>query len=176
MSKLYTIYDKLSEDQRLEFLAACASKQRGLFGVPRIAIKNNDQISAEVIKNFLLKPIDDFVKSDTKFYKIINGDNIDNFIEYQNIKIIFDTCKVRFDKEDELFDLSPENIKKMFNLNIRNSEKKKFLSSNFEHFKDEEFISSVVLLKKLNDIWVSKWGQKESYQDIYYHQIIGNIN
>lgn len=177
MNKLIIIYNELPEENKLDFLMSCVAKQRGLFGVPRIAVKNGQELTIKEVEEFLSKPIEFYKTTDLHFHKIIINDNdINNLVNSLGYNIIFDPCRICFDKKDEFFESSPEDIKKCFNLNIRNLEKKKFLNSNFEHFRKNEFISSKVLLNKLNDLWTSKWGTEESYKDIYYHHLLDNLN
>ncbi len=177
MNKLIIIYSELPEENKLDFLMSCVAKKRGLFGVPRIAVKNGQELTIDEVKVFLSKPIEYYKKTDLQFHKvIINYDDIDDLENSLGYTVIFDTCRVCFDKKDEFFENSPDDIKKCFNLNIRNIERQKFLNSNAEHFKKKEFMSSRVLLNKLNDLWTSKWGIEESYKDIYYHHLLDNLN
>jgi hypothetical protein len=175
MNKLLVIFNELNTIDAMEFVSACESKHRGLYGVPRLAYHKKSNIKTSQVKIFLSKDLDYFKKIDDKFYNIIDENLIENFIETVDYKTIFDLCRLNFDQPDEFFHSLPNKIKKLFNLNTRNVDRSNFIKSNEKHLAHRDTITTKVIYDKLNHIWSNKWGNLSSYLNDYDNQIINNI-
>ena len=175
MNHLFSVLDELSPLEAIEFVSACESKHRNLYGIPRVVKLKNINIKTSQIKILLTRDLTYFKKIDDRYYDIIDENLIENFINTIEHKTIFDLCRFNFDLQDELFLNIPSKIKKLFNLNIRNIERNNFMKSNEKHLANKDTITTKVIYQKLNNIWFSKWGNVSSYLNDYDKQIINNI-
>lgn len=173
MIKIFNIYDSLSESEKINFISSCAAKQRNLFGVPRLVINQINRLSPNQVLDFITKDVSFFKDIDSKYFPIINSDELDLF--NNNFIVIFDLCKLSFLYEDEFFNYLNNDLKKIYNLQFRHDEKNKFLISNNSYLNDDSIISKVIQ-SKLDNIWRSRWGFGESYLNNEDHLIISNLN
>ena len=175
MNKLNVIFNELDDQTALKFVSACMAKHRGLIGVPRICIHKNTRISTKMLTEMFETQIQDFANLDKKYCELIDIVLLEDFINHLDYIVIFDLTRVNFISNDELFENIPQKFKKLFNLNTRNSEQKKFLQSNQNHFNNTNYIVQEVIKYKLNEIWVQKWGETHSYVNDFDEKIINNI-
>jgi hypothetical protein len=127
------------------------------------------------VKNFLTKDEFHFVEMDKKYFEIIEENFLDSFLEDIEYEIVFDLCRLCFDKNDDFFDYLPNKFKKLFNLNLRSIERKNFLKSNAAHLDDMSCITTKVICHKLNQVWKYKWSKSSSYLNEYDDNIVNNI-
>ena len=175
MNKLLTLFNELDEKNSLEFIGSCAAKQRNLIGVPRIVLKNNQKLKTEHLKFLVTSEKNYFESIDNKFDEFIVDELLDDFLSSIDFLIIFDTCRISFLEDDELFNFLPSKFRKIFNLNVRNEEKHNFMHSNKKHITDDNNITTKVIFTKLNTIWKNKWNKPEVYLNEYDEIIINNI-
>ncbi len=175
MNKLNVILEELNEHEAENFIASCVAKQKNLFGIPRFIIKKNTRLKLSKVKNFLTKDEFYFVEIDKKYFDIIEDKFLDSFLEDIEYEIVFDLCRLCFDKNDDFFDYLPNKFKKLFNLNLRSIERKNFLKSNAAHLDDMSCITTKVICHKLNQVWKYKWSKSSSYLNEYDDNIVNNI-
>lgn len=175
MNKLNVILNELENQTALKFVSACVAKHRNLVGVPRICIHKNTRISTKMLKEMFESEIEYYENLDNKYSEFIDIVLLDDFINHLDYIVIFDLSRVNFNANDELFENIPQKFKKLFNLNTRNSEQKKFLQSNCKHFNNANYTVQEVIKHKLNQIWTEKWGQTHAYMNDIDEKIINNI-
>lgn len=160
MNKNEIIFDSLSGEKKINFLLSCYAKQKGWFGVPRLILDEDTDFYS-----FFQKPITHYQLCDSKFFNIIDNDDLNSFLDHSNKFVIFDFAQLSFDQEDHFFKYLNDRTKKIFNLYERDLERQKFIRTNHEHYKNPNTIVTQIIKNKLNDVWKSKWGSSESYLD-----------
>jgi hypothetical protein len=156
MNKNQSIFNSLNNSKQIDFIGCCFSRLDEYFGVPRMHLRKLN------LEKFLFTDLSYFKSLDAQYYEIIDQESLCEFL-LDKERPIFDLCRVDFRKKDELFENLSNNDKKKFNLNIRNTEKQKFILSNTEHLYKPELIVSKVIEKKLLNVWQSKWCNPGSY-------------
>jgi hypothetical protein len=103
-----------------------------------------------------------FKQIDDKFFPLIN-ENDYSVLEHLGVKVLFDVCQNVFDEKDDIVEYLSEDVKKMFNLNIRITEQEKFITANSRHYGDKKTICEKVIYEKLNNLWKNRWSDSNSY-------------
>lgn len=175
MNKLNLILEELSEIEAENFISACSSKFKSTYGVPRFVHKKNTDLKLSDVKNFFAKDINVFKEIDDKYYGIIEEPYLEDFLSNLEFEIVYDFCRIRFDQEDDFFNFLPNKLKKLFNLNERNCEKRNFMLSNSKHLGEMNCITTKVIFDKLNQVWAQKWQSTSSYLNDNDERIVNNI-
>jgi hypothetical protein len=173
MNNNIKIFSELSEKEKNYFISSCLAKKNNLFGCPRLILKNKDKINKKMIQNFF-SDLHKFEKIDKKYFPLISESEDSDFL--QNYIVLFDKCQFDFTCEDSFSSYLSEDLRKIFNFNLRIQEQEKFLISNSLHYGDKDTICEKIIFEKLKNIWKSKWNKSESYINLYDDLEINIIN
>jgi len=160
MNKNQIIFESLKNEKKIDFLLSCHAKYKNCFGVPRVILDINTNFNL-----FFSKQLFQYSLQDQKYFEMINDEDLHPFLCNFDKIVIFDHAQLTFDFEDDFFKHLDLKTKKLFNLYEREIEKEKFIRTNLEHYKKVDSIVSQIIKKKLDEVWISKWGSSESYFD-----------